>query len=147
MGLKYEDIKIGDELTPYKRTWKQEWVNTMMEMVGSVPNWHTDPEQAKQVSVWEAREESTVLPGVCTEMATCEFIIKWLGDDPKPFFFGGGIEIRLTAPVYVHIEKGGEVTYTGKVVEKDDNEKKILCEVSAQQDERTVMQGKAWLKF
>jgi len=146
--LTFDEINVGDELTPYTRKFTQEMVNTIMDVIGSVPNWHTDPSQAKAVSDWNIQEESTALPGVMTEMGVSEFMVNWLGS-PLPWYGGGGLEIRLIAPVQIHVERGGEVTYKGKVVDKkvDGDKKLVLCEIYGEHGGTKVMVGTARAAF
>jgi len=146
--LAFDKIKVGDALTPYNRRFTQEMVDTIMDIIGSVPNWYTDPKQARKVSEWDIEEEYLALPGIMTEMGVTDFMINWLGD-PKPWYFGGGMDIKLIAPVQVHVKKGVEVTYKGKVIEKkEEGDKKIVvCEIYAEHGGIRVMRGTARVVF
>jgi len=146
--LTFDGINIGDEITPYTRLFTQEMVNVIMDVIGSVPNWHVDPSQANAVSDWDMKENSTALPGVMTEMGVSEFMVNWLGN-PLPWYGGGGLEIRLVAPVQVHVEKGGEITYKGTVTDKkEENGKKfILCDIYGEHGGIKVMLGTARAAF
>jgi len=146
--LTYDDIKVGDQMSPYKRRFTQDMINTIMDLIGSVPNWYTDPKQARRVADWDIEEEYLALPGVLTEMGVTDFMINWLGN-PKPWYFGGGLDIKLIAPVQVHIEKGAEVIYKGKVIDKkEEKDKKIvICEIYAEHNGLKVMKGTARVVF
>ncbi len=146
--INFENIKVGDELTPYKRRFTQEMVDTIMDIIGSVPNWYTDPKQARRVSEWEIEEEYLALPGIMTEIGVSDFMVNWLGD-PKPWYCGGGLDIKLIAPVQVHVERGVEVTYKGKVIEKKEEQDKkiVICEIYAEHGGIRVMRGTARVVF
>jgi hypothetical protein len=146
--IKFENINVGDTLPAYKRKFTQEMVDTIMDLIGSVPNWYTDPKQARKVSEWEIEEEYLALPGIMTEIGVTDFMINWLGD-PKPWYCGGGMEIKLIAPVQVHVKEGGEVIYKGKVIEKKEEEGKkiVVCEIYAEHRGVKVMKGTARVAF
>lgn len=143
-ALSFDKIKVGEEMTPYTRKFTQENVNTVMNIVGSVPNWHVDPEQAQSVSDWDLQKDTTALPGVMTEMGVSEFMVNWLGDH-KAWFYGGRMDIKLTAPVQIHVTEGGEVVYKGKVADKKekDGKKIVICDIYAEQEGKQVMKGTA----
>jgi hypothetical protein len=143
-ALTYDDIKVNDEITPYVRKFMQENVNIVMAVIGSVPNWHVDPDQAQAVSAWTLKEDCTALPGVMTEMGVSEFMVNWLGDH-QSWVCGGQMDIALIAPVQIHVTSGGDVTYKGKVVDKKivDGKKCVMCEIYGEQDGIKVMRGTA----
>ncbi|WAC08373.1 MAG: hypothetical protein OS130_04045 [Thermodesulfobacteriota bacterium] len=146
--LTFDEIKVGDEMTPFARRFMQENVNIVMAIVGSVPNWHVDPSQASAVSDWKMKPDHTALPGVMTEMGVSEFVINWLGDH-KPWFLGGRMDVRLIAPVQIHVHGGGDVIYTGKVAEKkvEGDKKIVVCQVKGEQEGIQVMDGVAQVAF
>lgn len=144
----FDEIKVGDDLTPFTRSFMQENVNIVMAVVGSVPNWHVDPSQAQNVSDWGIKPDHTALPGVMTEMGVSEFMINWLGSH-KPWFSGGKMDIRLIAPVQIHVKGGGDVHYKGKVTEKkvEGNKKIVVCKIEGEQEGTQVMDGVAQVAF
>jgi acyl dehydratase len=146
--LTFDSINVGDEMPPYVRKYTQEMVNVIMDVIGSVPNWHVDPDQAKNVSDWDIKEDSTALPGVMTEMGISEFMINWLGS-PLPWYCGGGLNIKLIAPVQIHVKDGGEITYKGKVTGKkeEDGKKIVECDIYGEHGGGKVMVGTARAVF
>jgi hypothetical protein len=141
-ALTFDDIKVGNEMTPYTRKFRQENVDIVMVMEGTAPNWHIDPSHAQAVSDWNVKKDCTVLPGIMTEMGVSEFMVNWLGGH-KAWFCGGSMDIKFVAPVQIHVKEGGEVRYKGKVVEKkiENGKKCMICEIHAEQEGKRIMNG------
>ena len=130
-ALTFEEIKIGDELTPYTKKVIQEAMLRCHE-AEAVPHGTTwvDSVDLAMKSPWHTTE--TMLPGVLEQAWLCEFMINWLGD-AKLWLCGGKAEFKFIAPVLVN----RTITYKGKVIDKVIEGKKryVICDVFMENDE------------
>ncbi len=127
LKLTYDEINIGDELTPFTRYVTMDMAIKHGRIYGDFYSGHIDKESArKQFGV--AR---TAIQGAFVHGSFTPFMVNWLRS-ARPWICGGKADIRFIMAV----NSGNTLVYRGKVIEKkiEDNKKYVISEVWAENE-------------
>jgi len=130
----YDQINIGDEISPLTKEMTQEKINKWAEVSGDFNPLHVDPKFARNTSF-----RGTIAHGHFPIAYISDMMTRWLKEG---WILGGKLEISFLAP----IRPGDAITTGGKVTERkiEDEKKYVICEVFCknQKGEKVVV-GKA----
>jgi len=127
LKLSYDEINIGDELSPLTRYMTLDMAIKHGRIYGDFYSGHVDKESArKQFGV--AR---TAMQGAFVHGGFTPFMVNWLRS-ARPWICGGKADIRFIMAV----NSGNTLVYRGKVIEKkiEDNKKYVICDVWAENE-------------
>lgn len=127
LTLSYDEINVGDEITPFTRYWTVEMAIKHGRIYGDFYSGHVDVESArKQFGVAKTAVQGAFVQGGFTPM-----MIQWLRT-AKPLICGGKVDIKFIMAV----DSGMTLRYTGKVVEKkeEDGKKYVTSDVWAENE-------------
>jgi acyl dehydratase len=122
LKLSYDEINIGDELSPFTRYMIMDMAIKHGRIYGDFYSGHVDKESArKQFGV--AR---TAMQGAFVHGGFTPFMVNWLRS-ARPWICGGKADIRFIMAV----NSGMTIVYRGKVIEKkaEGNKKYVICDV------------------
>ena len=139
--LKWEDIQIGDEITPLSYRESYDRMYSMCMFYGDFFSWHITEVVARK-SPFRSKQ---IGQGLMAENFPSQAVVKWLGT-PLPLLNGGGGEFWLMAPSY----NGDVITCTGKVADKEvqDGKRYVHLEISEKnQDGGEICRGSVKLCF
>jgi acyl dehydratase len=127
LKLSYDEINIGDELSPFTRYMTMDMAIKHGRIYGDFYSGHVDKESArKQFGV--AR---TAMQGAFVHGGFTPFMVNWLRST-KPWICGGKADIKFVMAV----NSGMTLVYRGKVIEKkvEGNKKYVICDVWAENE-------------
>ena len=127
LKLSYDEINIGDELSPFTRYMTMDMAIKHGRIYGDFYSGHVDKESArKQFGV--AR---TAMQGAFVHGGFTPFMVNWLRS-ARPWICGGKADIRFIMAV----NSGNTLVYRGKVIEKkvEGNKKYVICDVWAENE-------------
>jgi len=127
LTLSYDEINIGDELTPYTRYMAMDMAIKHGRIYGDFYSGHVDKESArKQFGV-----AKTAMQGALVQGGFTPFMVQWLRST-KPWICGGKADIKFIMAV----NSGMTLKYLGKVIEKkeEDGKKYVISEVWAENE-------------
>jgi acyl dehydratase len=127
LRLTYDDINVGDEITPFTRYMTMDMAIKHGRIYGDFYSGHVDKESArKQFGV--AR---TAIQGAFVHGQFTPFMVRWLKSE-RPWICGGKADIKFIMAV----NSGMTLRYLGKVIEKKeaDGKKYVISEVWAENE-------------
>lgn len=134
--VRFEDIKVGDELTPVVKEITQEKINKYAEASQDFNPLHVDPEFAKKTMFG-----GTIAHGLLSLAYISQMMTNWVS---KAWISGGELEVTFLAPV----RPGDTITSKGRVIEKDEERRVVVCEVYCEnQKGEKVVAGKTRVNF
>jgi len=134
--VKFEDIKVGYEITPVVKEITQEKINKYADASKDYNPLHVDPEFAKNTMFG-----GTIAHGLLSLAYISQMMTNWVS---KAWISGGELEVTFLAPV----RPGDTITSKGKVIDKDEGKGIVTCEVYCenQKGEKVVI-GKTRVNF
>jgi acyl dehydratase len=127
LKLSYDEINIGDELSPLTRYMTMDMAIKHGRIYGDFYSGHIDKESArKQFGV--AR---TAMQGAFVHGGFTPFMVNWLRS-ARPWICGGKADIKFVMAV----NSGNTLIYRGKVIEKkvEGDKKYVICDVWAENE-------------
>lgn len=132
----FDRINVGDDLKPIGKEIDQDTINRYSEASGDYNPLHVDPEFARKTRFGGTIAQGMLSLAFISQMMTDQFGHAWIN--------GGELEVSFLAPV----RPGDSITARGKVIEKNEVEKFIACEVFCENQEASkVIAGKARIGF
>lgn len=135
---KFEELSIGQELTPLIKKLTQDKINTYVSAAEDYNPIHVDIEFAKKTPF-----KGTIAPGYQYMAYISELMAREFGEG---WYVGGTLDVRLTRIV----RPGDWLTTRAKVVDKkeEDGKNVVVCEVRlTNQDKEDVIIGSAKATF
>jgi len=123
--LSFDDIKVGDEITPFTSYVTLEMGIKHGKIYGDFYSGHVDIEASKK----QFGVPSMPIQGAFVHGGFTPFMVNWLRS-AKPWIYGGKADIRFIMAV----TSGMTLLYRGKVIEKkiEGNKKYVISEVWAE---------------
>jgi acyl dehydratase len=117
----FESVAVGDELPPRLARITQGDLVNYAGVSGDPNPIHWSDELADMVEL-----DSAVAHGMLTIALGAGFVTSWLGDPGAVT----ELNVRLTSPVYVRLDRPGEIEYTGKVKSVDADARTAVIAIS-----------------
>ena len=140
MTIKFDQIKVGDELPSLELKFTRDHLVAYANASGDQNPIHQDEAVAKSVGL-----PDVIAHGMLTMGRAIRVVTDWVSDPTKVIDYS----VRMTRPVVVpNNETGATVLFTGKVGEVNVENRTVRIDLSAVCDGTTVLgQAKATLKF
>lgn len=132
----FENINIGDELTPVVKAIDQDQINRYAEASGDYNPLHIDPEFARQTRFGGTIAHGMMTLAFISQMMTDQLGYSWIEN--------GELDVSFLAPV----RPGDLITARGRVIEKNVEDQSITWQVWCENQEgQKVVVGKARICF